>query len=350
MSRKFTRALPSSLLIAFLAVSPAAAQLLQARVGDGDLLLQSSRQGSFLRRADGSRVELPFTATATVTSLAAVRGGERLFAAAVDGTGSSRHLLLLGGNAGKLEALTVPEVREAVELREPALLTDETGLRALAWLEGPAPRHQTLRLARRVEDGWQVPETVSPPGAGSQMALATAYAGKGVWILAWAAYDGHDDEILWSRFSLAEGASPPARLAEDNEVPDILPSLLQTADGTLAAWNHYDGSGYRLEMARYDGRAWTTPVAAAPRGSLYPTLHATEVGTLLLYQKGSSPRGWIVAELDRSGNVTRTAVATTEVSERPAVLTAAGEVSLLWLGKDDKSNKLSKLTWSAPVR
>lgn len=350
MSRKSLRALPSSLLAACLAVSPAGAQLLQARGGDGDLLMQSSRQGSFLRRADGSRVDVPLAATASLTSLAAVHGGERIYAAAVDGTGRDRHLLLLGGSAERLEALAVPEVREPAELREPALLVDETGLRALAWLEGPAPRRQALRLARRAEDGWQKPETVSPPGAGSQMALATAYAGNRVWILAWAAYDGHDDEILWSRFSLAEGASAPRRLAEDNEVPDIVPYLVPTAGGILAAWNRYDGSGYRLEMARYDGKTWTTPVAVAPRGSLYPTLHTTELGTLLLYQQ-AWPRGWVVAELDRSGNVTRTASVATENAERPAVLAAAtGEVSLLWPGQDEKTDEVTKLRWSGPTR
>ncbi len=353
MSRRSMRTVPSWLLPVLLAGSPAAAQLWQARGQSGDLLLLSSRQGSVLQRADGSRVELPLASTASVTSLAAVPGGdgaERFYAAAVDGSGADRRLFVLEGTAGKLEALGVPEVREAPELREPALLVDETGLRALAWFEGPAPRRQTLRLARRVAGGWQSPETVSPRVAGSQMALAVAYTGKGVWILAWAAYDGGDDEILWSRFSLAEGATPPERLAEDNEVPDIVPSLLHTAEGTLAAWNRYDGAGYRLHLARYDGRAWTAPAAVAPRGSLYPTLHATERGTLLFYQR-AVPRGWVVAELDRSGNVTRTASLTTRNAERPALLAAtAVEVSLLWLGKEDQANEVAKLRWSEPSR
>jgi hypothetical protein len=341
MMRRFLRVLPIAFSFVVLLAAAAAAEVLQASGG----MLVSSRESHFVLGADGTRVELPLAAKATVTSFATVLG-DRFYVAALERTASGRRLVVLEGTGGDVKVLSSPEVREAGELREPSLLVDETGLKALAWLEGSAPRRQVLRVARRVADGWQSPETVSPRGAGSQMALATTYAGKGEWILVWAAYDGNDDEILWSRFRLADGATPPMRLGEDNQVPDIVPCLLATPDGVLAAWNRYDGSKYRVHLARYDGKGWTAPTAVDGKGSLYPSLHRAAGGTLLVY-KTAVPAGWTVAELDRSGNVTRTASLATSHVERPAVTaTTARDVSLVWIGDDGETEGASKLKWS----
>jgi hypothetical protein len=187
-----------------------------------------------------------------------------------------------------------------------------------------------VRAAAWTGTRWQAPERVSFPGPGSQLALTGAVLTDGSWLLAWSAFDGQDDEIVWSR--RAAGAwQPVKRLYPDNSVPDITPALAATADGgALIAWSRFDGHAYQLRMARFDragdGR-WTGEHAAAPSGSLYPAFVG---GTRLLYLT-AVPRAWSVLDLDAAGRVlSRASIAADATLDRPAVSFDGGQVRMRW--------------------
>ena len=167
-------------------------------------------------------------------------GGRRLFLLRGDDR-ASRPLARAPGQAGR-------------QRRGPVLLVDGGRLAGLAWLEGDDDRSFSVRAALWTGQRWQAPERVSFPGPGSQLALTGAVLADGSWLLAWSAFDGHDDEIVWSRRA-GSAWQPVKRLYPDNSVPDITPALAATADGgALIAWSRFDGHGYALRMARFPRR------------------------------------------------------------------------------------------------
>ncbi|MCP4664604.1 MAG: hypothetical protein GY856_55180 [bacterium] len=320
---------------------PAAAEAFKARNLDGDVILVSSPTQNYLRRADGRRVALPLAATARVHSFAAV--GEHWYAAAVAATASGKCLVLLRG-AAEPERLAVPLRGEAAGLREPSLLVDSTGLCGLAWLEGEAVTRLTVRAARWVDGRWEEPRTIAPAGPGSQLALSATVLNDGSQLLVWAAYDGEDDEIMWSRWS-GDAWSAPARVGSDNQVPDITPHLVATPGGALLAWSRYDGNDYRVTLAGFDGSSWSEPRTVGPKGSLYPTLSDGGQRPLMTYQK-AVPRSWAVAELDPAGGIRRHVEIETMRPDPPIIgVVTTREISLLWIG--EQQEVASTLVWSA---
>lgn len=319
------------------------AATLQVKVADEDLTLVSSPgKTSHVIRGDGSRVTLPLPNTAFVYTLEAA--GESWFAAGVDVTSAGRRLVVLKGAGSRVKELPAPAVQDQAQLREPTVLIGEAGFVGLAWIEGRGSRLQTVRAARWTVGGWKEPVTVSPPGPGSQMALTTAFLGDGSWLLAWAAFDGEDDEVLWSRFD-GSHATTPERLGVDNAVPDITPRLWATEAGVLAAWSRYDGNDYRLHSARFAGLAWSSPEMVGPKGSLYPTFHDGANGPLLLYMT-AAPRAWVVAELDDQGHARRQITFETSHSERPLLRGATGDgISLVWTDGASEPEVASGLVW-----
>ena len=143
---------------------------------------------------------------------------------------------------------------------------------------------------------------MSPPGPGSQLGLAGTTAADGSPLLLWSAFDGSDDEILWSRRDV-NGWSKPSRIGADNATPDILPSIARHGGGALAAWSRYDGNDYRVVVARLDGARWTAPVAIGPKGSYDAALGAAPSGPAAVVFRSAA--GWEARELDRRGDPTR---------------------------------------------
>jgi hypothetical protein len=176
---------------------------------------------------------------------------------------------------------------------------------------------------------WQTPERVSWPGPGSQLALAGAVLTDGSWLLAWSAFDGQDDEIVWSQ--RAGGAwQPVKRLYPDNSVPDITPALAATADGgALIAWSRFDGHGYQLRMARFDRGTWTGEHPAAPSGSLYPVFLGSSAGGSRLLYLDAVPHGWSVLDLDSTGRVKARASVASPL-DRPVVAFEGSQVRMRW--------------------
>lgn len=230
------------------------------------------------------------------------------------GTRDGSALIVLRGGEGAIRRVPAPEAGGSV-VASPTPLAAGDELLGLAWLAGGDPRGLEVRFAAWTGGGlpgdgagvseWGEPETVAGPAAGSQTALAGTVLGDGSVLLVWAAYDGEDDEIVWS---LRSGGrwSEPARLAGDNAVPDILPAVAPLGGssdrGAVVAWNRYDGREYRVVLSRWTAGGWSEPVPAGPPGSLYPELRPADDGAELRYE--DARRGeWMALRLDGRGRI-----------------------------------------------
>lgn len=320
------------LLLAVLAPPGLEAQPFKARGPGGDLLLVRSGDAYRVESAAGDRTVLPLPPEARINDFRAAGDGW-LAAAVVDGEGGQVIVVLRGrSRVGGREIETLAAPGRGNLLREPLLLTAGAELGGLVWLGGDAGDRLAVRAARWRDGGWEEPQTVSPPGRGTQIALAAATLADGSWLAAWAAFDGDDDEILWSR-SAGDAWSAPRPVAADNRVPDITPHLAATADGALLAWSRYDGNDYRVVLARFDGDGWSEPATVGPRGSVDPAFESAE-NPLLVYLQAVPPGwgapGWAVIELDADGTVRRRSE-TAAGDRRPVVSRLTDEgVILRW--------------------
>ncbi|HEV7515818.1 MAG TPA: hypothetical protein VGR07_05935, partial [Thermoanaerobaculia bacterium] len=261
-----------------------------------------------LELASGERVALRLPAGAEPANTAAL--GDHGWV--VTARRGREIVVVLGGGGVRGEATaatTLPALPAGSGLRrEPLPLVEDGRLSGLAWLEGDGARSLGIRYARWNGTAWEPPRTVAAPGPGSQLALTAALLSDGSWLLAWSAFDGHDDEIVWSRRAADGTWSAPRRVTADNDVPDVTPALTATAEGALLAWSRFDGTGYQVVTARFRAGRWDEPRAAAPSGSLFPAFQAASnaTGTWLLYQI-AAPRGWAAVEVDGSGQTGRRA-------------------------------------------
>jgi acyl-CoA thioesterase-1 len=306
-------ALPLAVIAAAGAIGAALPVHLLAGSGEARLDLPSGKQVA-LTLPPGARLE----------SAAAIAGGWIAAGTVPDAAGRGSELLLLAGRAtgaatAQTTALAPPGGRIGRLLAEPLPLVDGGRLAGLAWLEGDDPRALGVRYAAWNGGAWSAPRTISEPGQGSQLALVAARLSGGSWLLAWSAFDGHDDEIVWSRGS--NGAWTPPRRLTDNRVPDITPALVAAGRGALIAWSQLAGDGYRLLVARFLDGSWSEPEVVAPGGSLYPSFEPSPgAGRFRLLYRTAQPRGWAALELDAAGRPRRQA----ESADPPATASAGG--------------------------
>jgi hypothetical protein len=308
--------------------------------GQDDEPLQSFRDGdalTLLPADSGARIELPggrvvsvaLPERAEVSAFAAIDGGWVAAGSVPDAAGGRKLFLLRGNDAGNNNAsrpLAEPPGQEGRQRRGPVLLVDGGRLAGIAWLEGDGDRSLSVRASVWTGKRWQAPERVSFPGPGSQLALTGAVLTDGSWLLAWSAFDGQDDEIVWAHRQ-GNAWQPVRRLSPDNSVPDITPALTATPDGgALIAWSRFDGTGYQMRMAHFGRDGWSGEHPAAPSGSLYPTFLGP---SRLLYLDAAAPRSWSVLDLDAAGRVkAKASVAST--LERPAVAFEGAQVRMRW--------------------
>jgi lysophospholipase L1-like esterase len=303
-------ALAAAVVLAQLAATPPA----RAAASELPLHLRATEGGARLELPNGELVSLALPPGARLDAAAPLSGGwiaagTTLIAGGAGGGG--RDLLLLAGGT-RPGILPPPGERIGKLLAEPLPLVAGGRLTGLAWLEGDDPRALGVRYAAWNGGGWSSPRTVSAPGQGSQLALTACRLAEGSWLLAWSAFDGHADEIVWSAGGNGNGTgtwTPPRKLTA-NRVPDITPVLAPAGRGALIAWSQLAGDGYRLLVARYRDGSFGEPVVAAPGGSLYPTFE-TSAGTdrLRLLYRTAEPRGWAALELDAGGRPRRVATA-----------------------------------------
>lgn len=277
--------------------------------------------------AGEASVALPATAGLAVENVVGTAEG---WVAA--GVGEEGRFAVFAGDRARATRLPAPPVANAASLRqEPLPLLDDAGtLVGLAWLEGDGARSAAVRFARWSGTRWERPTTVSPPGPGSQIALASAALADGTVLLAWSAFDGEDDEVVWSAWDGA-GWSRPAPIAAGNRVPDVTPALAALDGGAVAAWARFDGSGYTVVASRWADGAWGEPRPVAASGTAFPSFEPATSGARLLV-RSARPSGWQVIDLDREGRPQRTAAVAALAAARPVVEDAGGAAVLAWPG------------------
>lgn len=299
--------------------------------------LQVLRNGEALALVpseDSARLELPSGRSLvldlpdrTVLSTLALLDAGWMTAGNAPNAMGGRTLVLFRGNLAndkQSQPLAAPPGQEGFIRQSPVLLVDGGRLAGLAWLEGDNPQSLSVRAAAWKGQSWGPVQQVSHPGPGSQLALVGTVLDDGSWLLAWSAFDGTADEIVWSR-RVGESWLPVSRLSAPNAVPDITPALTATpGGGALIAWSRYDGQGYQLRVARFDRGAWKGERAAAPSGSLYPTF----VGSRLLYMD-AEPRAWSVLDLDREGRI-KAKASIPSTLDRPVLGFSGNEVRMRW--------------------
>lgn len=254
-----------------------------------------------------------------------------------DAAGRSEIFLLTGDESAVTE-LPPPPGRASVLRRQPLPLVESGHLSGLLWLEGNDRTSFGVRFAEWDGTGWSTPQTVAAPGPGSQLALTAVRLADGTWLAAWSAYDGSDDEIVWSRRGRDGVWSLARRAAAGNQVPDVTPVLTATRDGALLAWSRFEGGEYRVVVSRFRHGSWSKPELAGPAGSLFPSFEPAPDGRIWMLYRNAVPRGWSVAELDRAGRPVRQATVETgtAAAERPAVQAAGDGLALAWPGRGER--------------
>lgn len=316
-------------LALFLTPSVASSQAMKTAAGD--LLMTAPGGKRVVERPGGERVELPLATGAWVTDFRTI-GQDWLVAAASRDSGGQK-LELLQGRGAEVETLPSPALDGGAELMQPVFVADRQGFQALIWLEGDAHHQLAVKASRWMAGGWGATETLSAPGKGTQIALTTAILGDGSWLVAWAAFDGQDDEILWSRFEAGVWTKPQP-IAANNAVPDITPQLFATDGGALIAWSRFDGNDYRVNVARFDGKGWSSPEVAGPAGSTQPVFSDAERPYLVYHQ--AVPSAWAVMELTADGAVRREATLKAKGPQRPVIAVTEQAVRFEWVGLDRK--------------
>ncbi len=300
---------------AVLVASASAAGVFQATREGGELYAVQGRETLRIGRLGGIEEEVEIPAGASVQDLEPTGSG--WLAAGHSPTPQGTELLLLEQSEGTISSLPVPQVSSAKLSGQPILLIQDDSLTGLVWAAGNELRGLEIWAAQWLHGKWSEPELVSPRGPGSQLSPRAVVLEDSTWLVVWAAFDGEDDEILWSRRS--QGAwTKPQRVAGDNAVPDITPRLVRIDGGALLAWSWYDGNDYRLRTSRFSESRWLPPSSFGERGSLYPSVMQTADGGLLLY-KTVEPASWTVIAFDREGVASRQAVVRVDVEERPLV-------------------------------
>lgn len=309
---------------------------LQADLGGRGAVLYATADGARVELTpDGTQSDLPRPRDAAAgsvdySSLALVDVGWAAAGGYQADDGHTR-LVVQRGGAAAVRSLPEPPGQHGRLRVGPVLLVDGGRLAGLAWLEGDDYRSLAVLAAPWDGAGWGAVERVAPPGPGSQVALTGAVLADGSWMLAWSAYDGGDDEIVWAR-RVAGSWLPSARLSPDNGVPDVTPALVATRDGALIAWSRYDGDQYRLRLARFDGEAWRDDRWVGPTASLFPSFSGDPGQPRLLYRDARAGV-WSLLELDPRGEERARRSTAPEASRLRPVVAGEGEsVRLLWPG------------------
>ena len=329
------RFLPFGLVLLYLlglpGLAPAAEhELLQPVESRSDLILESTRGQARVLRGGGAAQRVSLRSNERLTTIEETQGGWTAAGVSEEEDGSK--LIVFTRSPAGTRRMAAPSLqRHPLQLR-PALVVQDEQLDGLAWLEGSNPASLSVRVAARAGEDWGEVIIVAPPAKGSQTGLVQTVLADGSWLLAWSAFDGRDDEILWS-IGRNDNWSVPSRIGKANSVPDVLPALVSTPDGALLVWSRQIEGHYRLLLSRYQSNSWSRPQIVGPPGSLDPGFAIRE-GQLLLLYRHAWPRGWAITELSTKGIPRRLAVVSDDNASRPALLHSSSEgIELRWVGQ-----------------
>jgi hypothetical protein len=293
----------SSLAVPGMAASPSQAP--QAPSATTPAKLHAGPRGVELQGVAGGNVALPLQGARDLGLTTDARGDHWVAASEESGPGIRLRLFTVAadGRSGKRSASEIPNPAGApgaggsLQLSPVWITTAKQPV--LAWLEGHDIQKLAVRSATWDGTRWIKPRLVTPAGPGSQMALVgTTFEGKPM--LAWAAFDGHDDEILWSRWD-GRRWTPAHRVAADDSSPDVTPTLVTIRGGVVVAWAGLEGDSYRVQTARFEGSGWSLPTSLGNRAGASPRFLATPRGAVLLARSSAPSSGLTVFEFDERG-------------------------------------------------
>ena len=304
---------------------------LQASFADRLYVLVDQGERWTLAESGRDPLVLPGDGGETFTALTALDRGW-LAAGHRAAGGRGLELVLLAGDDAGVSSLPVPPIA-ARGVASPQPVIENGTLQGLVWLEGDDARSLGVRAASWTGAGFAAAEWVSPPAeTGSQLSLSATVLRDGRWLLVWSAFDGADDEIVWS---LRDGPTwtPPARLHAANGVPDITPVVAAAGRGAVAAWSRYEAGHYRVRVARFRAGAWSDEERVGPAGSAFPFFVVDAAGRApSLVFPSASRTVWDLLELDAAGQVRRRSRWDAPSRERPLVRRgSAGALALRWL-------------------
>lgn len=300
-------------------------EILQPANNDQRLILVSEQGGATVEQPGGRRKQVRLRAQEHLTDFAETRSGWA--AAGTRTVKGTQNIIVLEQGAAGLQRLPAPETQTEPLRLQPRLMVARNEVGGLAWLEGRHPGSLSVRAASWTGTDWQPVEIVSPPLQGSQSGLSGTVLADGSWLLVWAAFDGHDDEIFWS-LKKNSTWTPPRRLAGNNAWPDITPKVIATRTGALVAWSRNDGNDYRLTIARFDGSRWQAPQTVGGKGSVDPQLTILGRQTYLLFNSVSTA-SWSILQLQETGRVLRHAELAGPGHEKPVLTwTSSHQVGL----------------------
>lgn len=342
----------TAVAFALLSALPVAGEILQG-AADGGLIVAGAGRAARVGAAVGSE-PLELLAGEEPHAVVPLAAGAVVTAVGAGGQSGGIDISVVLRQRGETRRLPLPVAVDPLRLA-PVPLVTAGELTGLAWLEGEGPRTLAVRWAPWTGAAWGPAVTVAPPAAGTQIALDGCTLGDGRSLLAWSAFDGTDDEILWTAGD-GNGWPAPRRLHPANAVPDVTPHLLcDDAGGALVVWSAYHERHYRLEVAHFDGSAWRPAGLLPGRGAVEPSIHRLD-GTLLVLYRTAEAQAWRVAELDASGRLRRVALAPDSDRDRP--LLAAGDRGpiLTWGAELPEANRAAldrpslSLPWVAAER
>lgn len=321
-----------SILGALSVVGPLSAhEPLQSR--DGVVRLSSDANGARVIDERGSSTPLALAEGVVAEDLAAMRTGWLL--AGHELRGGETELYLRRLDAGGLRKYPVPGYRTGVHRTSPVLMTVDGELSGMVWLEGNSRQAYGVLASRWLGITWSEPTVLAPPDRGARLALDATVLDDGSWLVVWADWDGEDDEIVFSIVT-GDGATPPRPLT-DNTVPDILPTVLATAEGAVVAWNTFDGDGYRVTvLGRREGR-WLEARRLDPETYFPYLVRDEEIVHLLYFERRPEATAWVVAELDDEGRVARRGRVVSDRRERPLLRRGSGGTELVFAPDDRRT-------------
>ncbi len=317
-----------ALALLIVAGSAGATELLQATLGDRALYAVQNDEDLYIGQIGEEPTKIEIPRGAGLYSLRQTADGWVAAGHVLDDL-DRPDLLLIQKKDDQLEMLLPPTRGSARQRGQAVPLISDGRLEGISWVAGD--RQADFQVFAATWDGniWGDREPVSGIGPGSQLALTGAVLEDGSWLLVWTRFDGQDDETVFSR-RVKGGWTSPARVHEDNEVPDITPTVVALEGGALAAWSWFDGSDYRLRTARYDGDRWIAGEVMRGKGGLFPSLVPGPMGVHLLYQT-VVPETWTVVEVDALGILGRTATEVELRQDRPLMTSSSsGDLVLAW--------------------
>jgi hypothetical protein len=319
-----------------LSAEETATELRQPTQSRSLLVLESAMGEARVERQGGGSQRIAVRKNELLTTIAETRSGWT--AAGIKQVRHGTELVVISRGTSGTRRLPTPEVqRHDLRLR-PTLLVDDENMDGLAWLEGTDITSLSVRTAQRTGEEWSDVNVVAAPARGSQTGLVATALADGSWLLAWSAFDGNDDDILWSRGRGGQWSSA-RRVTQNDTLPDVTPTLIATGNGALLSWSRLINGEYQVVLARFDGTNWSPPSALGPRGSLDPRFVLRD-DTLHLIFRNAWPAGWTVADVAATGRMQRIAILAGKQASSPVLMRSVGDsVELQWPHQASKTQR-----------